>query len=284
MLPSLPEGERRAGAALIVTLLLAPALAGCLAQEDDPSRRFFIGKPPEGDFAAPPPPKPPEENVTGPAGGIPDDPSPDPRLNLSAPWKRGDKWYYESNQSRFMRQTVLGVRVIGGTPYYLLRTETGLIGYAPTTTTVSRVTLDFRTVNSTLNDGFTEFDPPHPGIRFLPRWGTFEYNDSGYQRLAGRDVVWDRHVRVLVTESWPLYPVKIPAGKYLASHFTVYTSILAKGKEKPDLVQSERWYSPDVRNDVMIKTAVNSEKSEWFQLVYFVQNGTRHGLSIEYER
>ncbi len=289
MLSRIVQADCRAVFAALA--LVAPtALSGCLgsdAPDDEWRRRPFA--PAAGDFLAPKPREDENRNASASQnGGIPDDPSPDPRLNLSRPWSRGDRWYYESNESNFLRVTVSGVRKFGGVPHYVMKTEKGLIGYSATDTTWSVITRDFLMINSSLEDGFTEYDPPHPGLRFLPRYGKYEYNETGFQRIGGRDVGWQRNVRVLVTEAWPLYPVKVPAGKFLASEFAVYTSVTTKGdKAGTRLVVNERWYAPEVGNDVMLKMNVNAKKQESYQLAYFVHGGKRVGLSpteLDYEK
>lgn len=277
VLPSRPEGKRRLAAPLLTFILLVPGLAGCLTEEYDPRQGSLQSATDvDSDFVH-------LVNVTDDdANGTerPDDPAPDPRLNLSARWNKGDTWYYESNVTDWMKVTVLGIREFDGEPHYGLMMEMGKIGNPASVTTLSHVSTDFVIRNVTLDDGFLEYDPGNPGPRFLPRYGTYEYNESGYQRVLGKDAAWKRNVRVLVTETWPLYPVSVPAGTFFASHFTTYTNQIQQGKSERFIV-NERWYAPDLRSDIMLKTSTNTEDSKWFMLVYANVGGVEHGAMPE---
>lgn len=298
----MPSQERAPGkvhatrALALAAFLLAPALSGCLSrasqsaceppvapEEVDLCAREVvkIEEPPLGDFvpekpAAPSAPTRPPASETG----------PDPRLNLTKSWGRGDTWYYESNRTNWMKVRVLGLIQVNGTPHYLLRTQYGKIGESAIAVIDQAISREFEIVNQTTPATHERYYPPKPGPRFLPRDGTYSFNSTQLVRRTGELV---RHVNsVHVVEEWPLYPVRVPAGTFNASYFSVFNArvpILENGRfGELERFATERWYSPDLLNDVMLRTGVGTETEEDFQLVYARVYGRFHGFSVEYEK
>lgn len=276
----------RATALALVAALLAPALAGCLSRGDPEltaQQVVKIERAPVGDFAPDPAPATP----ASPSRPDTADPSPDPRLNLTKPWGRGDRWYYESNRSTWMKMHVLGAYAVGNVPHYLLRTQYGKIGEPALATITSVVTREFETVNQTTPTGEERFSPAKPGYRFLPRDGSYSFNSTIVLHKNG---LGQRFVNsVHVVEEWPLYPVNVPAGRFNASYFSVFAArvpIDDKGKfgDLQRLPVTERWYSPELGNDVMLRTNIDTEEEEDYQLVYAIVYGKLSGYRVEYEK
>lgn len=149
---------------LILALLVAPVLAGCLGN-DDPERRLA---------------QPTTEPIVVPTQRAPTPPSAyynfsDPGYKVDGRWRAGDGWDYESNQSNYRRVRVIDTRLVSGTLYYVLEEKTGKVGQGVAKTTTSWVNgKEWALLNTTDNTGIRDTYTPGVLLRYH-RNGSFGY-------------------------------------------------------------------------------------------------------------
>ncbi|MHB8604431.1 MAG: hypothetical protein ACYDCK_04180 [Thermoplasmatota archaeon] len=245
-----------------LALLLPALLAGCVHRNplDDV----------KGDFSMERTTIIGTENATLPVGNSP--------LPETAAWHTGDVWYYESNNTNYQEIVVRGYGRVPSGPLkgrlvYDVSQLEGVIG-GPVLSSF-RMTVDARTfgiINMSIDGGRTVYSPANPSLRFLHD-GVFFYNESGAIHTPVGDRAWLNHfvVRVNRAEDRPLL---LPAGHFNTSHFRLYTTEYGSNSQQAQFLFTERIWSPDVLNDVILIT----NDKEIFKLVWYSHDGVAHGI------
>lgn len=160
----------------LALLAVASSLAGCFGGDDPESR---IATPTEVTVYPPVP--------TLPARDLPQFNVSDPGLSHTAPWREGDAWEWESNESarQYRSLHVVDEQRVGNRSLFLVEETIGRVGQHARARVQQWVDGgSWSILNSTDETGSTiYFEPPRP-LRFF-RNATFAYNETGTDLLTG---------------------------------------------------------------------------------------------------
>lgn len=157
-------------AILIVTLLFASPLTGCLGEEESgPRLATPTDKPPTVPDRTPPPP---------PKRGIEDPDFTDPGFRFNATWREGDGWDWDSNDSRWRSVRVVEVaNVSNRTLVRVDQVDGEYRGAAPIRSMMWFDASDWTRINSSAAGKVTTFTPPPADAR-LYRNATMFWNQT----------------------------------------------------------------------------------------------------------
>lgn len=222
-------------ASLLLVLLASGAFAGCF--DDEPDRPL-----------AQPTDEPPQ---------VPTRPSPraptiaynfsDPGYRVDAPWRVGDGWDYESNESRFRRVRVVDSRLASGTTFYVLEEKTGEIGLPPSRTTLSWVEgRQWLLLNASDVAGEDRYQPGLP-LRYF-RNGSFAFNHTRVE-TSGR-VSLNESIAVQSRLAAQHTTILIPAWGYVeAKRIDQIATVRGSAGDRTQAT-TVHWVHRDYANDV----------------------------------
>lgn len=237
----------RPRAALLLVLLLSPALAGCAADDERPR----LAQPTDA------PVELPGRNATAPRAptGPPRDEQGRPLVDFRDPgyviegaWSVGDTWRYESNHTPPRYRTVRVVDLVeeDGRRIYVVEEEAGRVGQGADAVATTRIDADNWTRLRTTDPLGTRilYDPPAGNVR-LHRNGSASWNETGTNPYVGS---W-KESRVVNSyyagiETLDLGWARVRAGRI--EHRDFVTD--AEGTRGPTLTL--RWVDRSVLNEV----------------------------------
>ena len=243
---------------LLLALLVAPGLAGCLDKDEGEEERLAV---------------PTSRPVSVPTRGAS---SPTPQVNLTDPgyrmngsWKVGDGWDYESDKGRVMRVRVVEERNVSGATHLRVEERVGQKG-AALAKNVSWV--DARAwvrLNATAPDGASERYQPGAPLRAF-RNATLTYNVT---RLAsdggsGGNVSVAHAARLRPTHQTLLFP-----WGYVEARVVEQTLVARMETGQRSQTNTTRWVHADYLNDVQFTTP----SGETFKLVAVRAGEMRRG-------
>lgn len=161
----------------LLVLLLAPAWTGCLGGPEEEQR---LAQPTSSPIVVPRSPPPRQPTVTYNFT--------DPGYRMTAPWRAGDGWDYESNQSHVRHMRVLDSRLVNGSTWYIVEERSGKTGMPTERTVISWVNgRDYSQVNATDDTGGKDSYQPGIQLRFFKN-GSYGYNHTRVEGSGRKSV------------------------------------------------------------------------------------------------
>lgn len=226
--------------AALVLILLAPATAsGCLGDGAGESER--LAQPTDAPIVVPratPAPRQPVFNTS------------DPGYRVDAPWRVGDGWDYESNQSNVRRMRVIDQRLTNGTTKYLL--ETKQLSAAGVLESTTRAWIEQRTwllLNETIVGATVDtYTPGHP-VRFW-RNGTATYE---HERFTSAGTSLGKDSVTLFARLFPVHQTLQFSWGYVEAKRVEHLLSIREADGDRSQITIVHWVHKDYLNDVQFQ-------------------------------
>lgn len=228
-------------AALVILLLAPPLASGCF--EDDWAEGEALAQPTAKPASVPRPPPSPRQPVFN---------TSDPGYRVDAPWRVGDGWDYESNQSHVRRVRVIDQRLINGTSKYLLETKQLTSEGKLDSTTRSWVEArTFLLLNETVEGGATDvYAPGHP-LRYW-RNGTASYS---HERIGPAGQVLGSDDVTLFSRLFPTHQTLTFSWGYVEAKRVEHLLSIRESDGDRSQITITHWVHKDYLNAVQFQLA-----------------------------
>ena len=223
-------------ALVLLGLLLAPALAGCLEDE------------PEGPRLAQPTSVPAGPSVpTAPSNPVVKLNYSDPGYVMTTPWKVGDGWDWESNHSRFRTMRVLESRNVSGHAHFLIEETAGKVGNPANARSRSWVNAtSWAKVNTTDVLGWLSVYAPGVPLR-AHRNGTYNYTETRFDDQGRKVDNFSSYATVVYVNHDVV--IRLPWSQVATGKLDHRIITLDKDR-KEARVQVTHWVSREYANDI----------------------------------
>jgi hypothetical protein len=165
---------------------------------------------------------------------------------VTAPWRAGDGWDYESNLSHVRHVRVIDSRLMGGTTWYIVQERTGKVGMPTERTVTSWVNgRDWTQINATDDTGGEDTYDAGIQLRFYKN-GSYGYNHTRVEG-SGRTSVDEQvglQARLFGAHSSLLFP-----WGYVEAKRVEQTTFTRAGTNRTQSVTTH-WVHQDYLSDV----------------------------------
>lgn len=231
---------RVATATLLLVLVATPITSGCF--EDEFGDGEPLAQPTDEPIVVPRATPVPRSQVFN---------TSDPGYRVETPWRVGDGWDYESNQSHERRVRVIDQRVINGTTKYLFETKQLKDGKLESTT---RAWIEARTwllVNETVEGSFTDvYSPGHPTRFYRNSTATYEH-----ERFAANGQSLGKDSVTLFSRLFPVHQTLLFSWGYVEAKRVEHLATIREADGDRTQNTVIRWVHRDYLNDVQYQLA-----------------------------